>query len=302
MSRVALIAGQGALPNVLADALGRAGRDWFACHLDGFPPEGVGQSRAFRIERLGSLIAALREEGVTEACFAGAIARPPLDPGAVDAATMPLVPRMLQALRAGDDGALRVVIALFEEAGMRVVGADDLAPDLTALPVTGTPSARDRADIARAAEVHAALGAADVGQGCVVAGGRVLAVEAAPGTDWMLAGLVRRPAAPVPAQDGLFGGDLLGGAAEWMSGGAAAVEPSLPAFDRPEGGVFFKAAKAGQDRRIDLPTIGPRTVRLVAAAGLSGLALERGGVLVLEREAVAALLDAHGLFLAPWNR
>jgi DUF1009 family protein len=296
MSRVALIAGQGALPGMLASRLGRQGRNWFACHLAGFAPTGVGQSRAFRLERLGSLLVDLKGQGVEEVVFAGAIRRPALDPGAVDEATAPLVPRMRQALGAGDDGALRVVIALFEEAGMRVLAPQDVAPELAEIPVTGAPGERDLADIARAAEVHAALGTVDVGQGCVVASGQVLAVEAAPGTDWMLASLARRPRAPQPKG----GGDFLGGMADWLSGGGPA-QAGLPEFDRPEGGVFFKAPKAGQDRRIDLPAIGPETVSRCAAAGLAGIALRRDGVLVLEAEQVLARARSAGLFVAAWE-
>ncbi|MGB3556541.1 MAG: UDP-2,3-diacylglucosamine diphosphatase LpxI, partial [Jannaschia sp.] len=191
MSRTALIAGQGALPALLANALGRSGQPWFACHLEGFTPVGVGQSRAFRIERLGTLLADFKADGVDEVCFAGAIARPPLDPARVDEATSPLVPRMVEALRQGDGEALRTVIAIFEEAGFRVVGAQEVEPSLLDLPLHGTPSEADLADIGRAAEVHDALAAVDVGQGCVVAGGQVLAVEATPGTDWMLASLGR---------------------------------------------------------------------------------------------------------------
>ncbi|MDB2407945.1 UDP-2,3-diacylglucosamine diphosphatase LpxI [Jannaschia sp.] len=252
---------------------------------------------------MGSFLAELKEDGVERVCFAGAIARPPLDPSAVDPATMPMVPRILRAIQAGDDGALREVIAVFEEAEMNVVGAQDLAPELLDLPVTGAPSKRDLADITRASAVHEALGAVDIGQGCVVANGQVLAVEALPGTDFMLATLARIPSAPRPSQGGgLFGGDLFGGAADWLSGSDGAPQQRLPDFARPEGGVFFKAAKPGQDRRIDLPTIGPATIRAVAAAGLSGLALEAGGVLVLDAEEVIAQLTATGLFLTAWER
>ncbi|WGH78738.1 LpxI family protein [Jannaschia ovalis] len=295
MSRLALIAGRGGLPRVLANAL--AGQDWFACHLQGFAPEGVGQSRAFRLEHLGSFIADLRDRGVDRACFAGAVSRPKVDPSAIDAATAPLVPRIMQVLGAGDDAALRAVMEIFEEAGIAVLAPQEVAPQLLDLPTQGTPSERDLVDIARAAEVHEGLSALDIGQGCVVAGGQVLAVETLPGTDWMLASLARRPAAP---PRGAGGFDLFGGAADWLSGGGA--QPGLPAFERPEGGVFFKAPKLGQDRRVDLPTIGPETVRRAAAAGLNGIAVEAGGVLVLERDEVAAQLRGAGLFLAAWSR
>lgn len=254
---LALIAGQGGLPRALASGLGA--RDWKAFHLNGFEP-GVHPSQPFRVEQLGSFIAGLKADGMTSVCFAGAIARPRLDPSAIDPATMPLVPRMMQAMQAGDDAALRIVLAFFEEAGLEIVAAQEVLPALLEAPHVGTPSARDRADIVKARAVHSALADLDIGQGCVVAGGQVLAVEATPGTDWMLASL-RTP------------------------------------FARPDGGVFFKACKPRQDRRIDMPTIGPDTVTGAAKAGLSGIALGQGDVLVLEPEAVRARLEETGLFL-----
>lgn len=296
MTRTALIAGRGALPRRVAKGL--AGTDWFACHLDGQVPDGVGQSRGFQLEQLGSFLTGLRDDDVSQVVFAGLIRRPNVDLARVDDATRPLVPRMAQALQEGDDAALRALIALVEQAGLSVVAPQDLDPTLVDLPLAGTPSDRDLADIARAVDVHKALSPLDVGQGVVVAGGQVLAVEAVPGTDFMLATLAKQPPQPPrPAGGSAF--DLFGGAADWLSGGA--VPSGLPPLDTPDGGVFFKAPKVGQDRRIDLPAIGPDTIRRCAAAGLNGLALEQGGVLILEPEDVTAQLRSTGLFLAAWT-
>ena len=70
----------------------------------------------------------------------------------------------------------------------------------------------------------------------------------------------------------------------------------------PDGarGVLFKGPKSGQDRRIDLPAIGPTTVAAAAEAGLAGIAVEAGGVMVLDRAKVVADADAAGLFV--WVR
>lgn len=298
MTRTALIAGRGALPRRIAMAL--AGTDWFACHLEGVVPEGVGQSLGFRLEALGGFIASLKEAGVTQVVFAGDIWRPILDPSKVDAATRPLLPRIMKGLQAGDDAALRAVITTFEEAGLAVIAPSELDPMLTDLPIAGQPTDQDMADIARAVDVHAALSPLDVGQGVVVAQGQVLAIEAAPGTDFMLATLADGPPRPPRPVAGAGGLDLFGGAADWLSGGS--VPSGLPPFEKPPGGVFFKAPKLGQDRRIDLPAIGPDTVRRCAAAGLNGLALEKGGVIVLAPDDVAAQLRSTGLFLAAWSR
>jgi len=161
------------------------------------------------------------------------------------------------------------VIAIFEEAGFTVAGVADVAPDLLPGPgvLAGAPSAADQADAARAAAIVAALGAVDVGQGAVVAQGLCLAVETLPGTDAML--------------------DFV----------AATARRPDPAGAR---GVMFKAAKPGQDRRIDLPTLGLQTLARAHAAGLAGVAFQAGDVIVLDRAAMLAEAERLGLFL--WAR
>ena len=63
------------------------------------------------------------------------------------------------------------------------------------------------------------------------------------------------------------------------------------------GGVLVKVCKPQQDRRADPPVIGPATVAAVAAAGLAGIAVEAGGVLVVDRPEAVRLADEKGLFL-----
>lgn len=259
---LAVIAGQGNLPMILARALPDQPH---VASLEGFEPEGLAPDRRFRIEQLGSLIADFREMGVTEVCFAGAIRRPVLDPSRIDAATMPLVPRMMAALQKGDDGALREVIAIFEDAGIAVRGAHELSPDL--LPQHGVysslrPEDYHETDARRAAETLSGLGPLDIGQSCVVHRGQVLTIEGTFGTDWMLASLENRP-------DG-------------------------------QGGIFYKAAKPGQDRRIDLPAVGPDTVDAAKKAGLDGIVVEEGSVMVLDLAEVEKAADEKGLFV--WVR
>jgi DUF1009 family protein len=259
---LALIAGQGEVPAAVVAALDRPP---LVCALDGFAPDGLDVDIGFRIERLGSLLLDLKGRGVTRVCMVGAIRRPAVDPAAIDAATMPLVPVLMAAIAAGDDGALRAVAGIFEAAGMRIEAAHEIAPALLPEPgclTRAAPAAADRADAARGAEIVAAMGAVDIGQSCVVRAGQALAVEALFGTDWMLDSLRQRP-------DGA-------------------------------GGLLFKAPKPDQDRRVDLPTIGPSTVTGAAAAGLSGIVVESGGVLVLHRDRVVAECDRLGLFL--WLR
>jgi DUF1009 family protein len=69
------------------------------------------------------------------------------------------------------------------------------------------------------------------------------------------------------------------------------------ALRRGQRGVYVKAAKRGQDLRVDMPAIGPDTIEAVAAAGLAGLVIEAGRVMVLERAETLAKAEALSLFL-----
>ncbi len=265
--RTAIIAGSGALPAALAAALTEVP---LVAALDGFAPEGLTADLRFRVERLVPFLRALSRDGIGQVIFAGAVTRPKLDPALLDEGTAALLPRLMAAMAAGDDATLRVVIEIFEEFGFAVVGVEAIAPDLLPMPgvLVGTVTPRDEADAARAAEIVAALGSVDVGQGAVVVQGLCLGVEALPGTDALLAQL---------AEIGALRPDPLGGR-----------------------GVFYKAAKPGQDRRIDLPTIGPDTIRAVAAAGLGGLAFQAGSVICLDLAEMRVLAGKLGVFL--WAR
>ncbi|MHA6262039.1 LpxI family protein [Arenibacterium sp. CAU 1754] len=261
---LALIAGAGDLPRAIVSATDSPP---LICAYDGSGPDDVEVDLTFRLETLGSFLDTLKDRGVETVCFAGAIARPRIDPAAIDAKTLPLVPRFQAALAQGDDGALRVVIDLFQEAGFTVKGAHQIAPDL--LPQEGVlgehePAEADRADTTRGFDILSALSAADIGQACVVKNRQALALEGVFGTDWMLASLQSRP----DASEG--------------------------------GGVLVKAPKTGQDLRIDMPTIGPDTVLAAARADLSGIVIARDGVIVLNRPQVIEECDRLGLFL--WVR
>jgi DUF1009 family protein len=294
---LALIAGTGDLPGVVARRLIDRGDPPLICAMLGFAPTVPdGLTRLdFRIETLGTLLTQLQQRGVNRVCMAGAMRRPVIDPAAIDAATAPLAGRIMAAMGKGDDGTLRALIAIIEQHGFAVVGAADLVPDL--LPAAGVPSRAQpgpahAADAATGADTVAQMGAADLGQACIVRDGEVLAREDDRGTDAMLAGLVPAVAAPGGVFDPLAFAPDLTMAIETLTGGDAAF--------RAAGAILFKAPKPQQDRRADLPTIGPDTARGAVAARLAGLVIEAGGVMVLDLPEVLGILDAQGLFL--WLR
>ena len=264
--RLGIIAGGGALPVQVAAAARAAGRGVFIIGLDGFADPARLAPWPHLMRRLGaaaSIITALRAHGCQDLVMIGPVRRPSLLDLRPDAEAAKLLARIGRAAFAGDDGLLAAVIRVLTEEGFRVIGAQDIMREAVApsgVLTSATPDAQAMADINRGIAVARALGAADVGQGCVVQQGLVLAVEAIEGTDAMLAraGGLRREGA---------------------------------------GGVLVKLLKPSQDTRADLPTIGPQTVRNAAAAGLRGLAFEAKATILAEREACLAAADAAGLFL-----
>lgn len=264
MSRIALIAGEGSLAPAIAAALDQP----LVYALDHLRPEVAAQP--FRLERLVPFLDDLLDQGVTQVVFAGAIRRPRIEPDLFDQRTISIVPKILMGMQSGDDAALRAVLDVFEEAGLAVVSVDQILPGLVPGEgvLAGAPSPQDHKDAARAADIVQGLGALDIGQGAVVAQGLCLGVEALPGTQALLE-FVRLHSGLRPDPAGAKG-------------------------------VLYKAPKPGQDRRIDLPTIGPETVRQAAAAGIGGIAWQAGSVIVLDRHEAIAIAEAAGLFL--WAR
>ncbi|HHX90238.1 MAG TPA: LpxI family protein [Paracoccus sp.] len=266
MSGVAIIAGDGGLPAELAGTLRQSGGEPLVCAPEGVRPDGLAVDLVFRIERLAPFLRHLTDTGIRTVAFAGPVHRMALDPAMFDPETATFVPRLLGAMQGGDDGTLRVVIDLFEEYGLEVQGLATLAPQLLAargVLTSRAPTPAEDTDAARGIEILRALAPVDVGQGCVVAGRLCLAIEALYGTDVMLSQV------------------------------AACRDSRVP----QEGGVFIKRAKTGQDLRIDLPTIGPETIALARSARLSGLCLQAGHVVVLERAETLARADEAGIAL-----
>lgn len=268
---LAIIAGGGSFPAAVAEAIKRHGRRpvMFAVRgwadpkvVERYPHYWIAIGQAGRFFRLANA------EGCREAVFIGTSLRPALTQIRPDWRMLRLMPRIAAAFRGGDDRLLSGIAALFEEEGMRIIGVAEVAPEIV-VPV-GTlgrraPSERDRADIAYGLELIAALGPFDIGQAVVVADRHIVAVEASEGTDNMLLRV-----------------------AQLRSEGR---------LSKPRGmGVLVKAPKPGQDRRFDLPAIGPKTIEHVARAGLGGLAVTAGSAIVAEPNETSAAADHAGIF------
>ncbi|MGE0044799.1 MAG: LpxI family protein [Hyphomonadaceae bacterium] len=269
--KIGIIAGGGDLPLALCEHFAATGQPYWVARVEPFADDALSAhpGESFNIGKMGARIEALRAAGVDALTMVGIVKRADLSQVEFDEHGATLLPKLAAAARSGDDALLRVLVEDLEAAGFTVIGAEEALADLKmGAGALGkhAPNAAHRADIAKAALVADALGSWDVGQAVAVCDGLVLAIEAQEGTDEMLA--------RVAALDGVVRGSR----------------------EAPRG-VLLKRPKTLQERRVDLPTIGTRTVENAATAGLAGIALEAGGALVLRREAVIAKADEFGLFV-----
>ena len=265
-----IIAGQGALPIELAKQQQAAGRTVFIAALqnfadvgvENFPHHYVGLGQVHRIVEL------MRQAGCQELVLLGAVQRPDFAKIKLDKGGLWVVEKLLQKSAAGDNQVLENIIDYFRQHDFKVLGADVFLADFFAPKGLQSKMSHQahKADMARAIEVTRAIGALDIGQGAVVCRKLVLAVEGVEGTDNMLARVAQLPQ--------VFIGS-----------------------DAARAGVFAKLPKPNQDRRVDLPTIGVKTIQQVAAAGLAGMVYEAGGALFIDGDAIRAAADKHGLFL-----
>ncbi len=260
-----IIAGGGDIPGMLVEECRAKGRDVFVLALKGQaeidrlpqPPNAW-----IRFGQAGKGLRLLHEAGVKDLIVIGGVRRPTLlelRPDLRTAAFMLKIGRRFF----GDDSLLSAVARELERDGFRIVPPQELLDDMLSGERLYSKAAPDDAalsDIALGIEAAREIGRRDIGQATIVKQGRILGLEDDQGTDE----LIRRCA---------------------MAGREAS------------GGVLVKVCKPGQERRIDLPAIGLATVEAAAEAGLGGIAVEAGGALIVDVEAVSRAADRLGIFV-----
>jgi DUF1009 family protein len=271
-SPLALICGGGSLPLAVADSITGRGRQVVLFPLYGAAGAQLGSRYPHHwvhVGQLGRFTRMAHAAGCRDVVLIGSLVRPAFWQLRLDWTTVKALPRIAAAYRGGDDHLLSGVVREFERQGFRVLGAHQVAPEiLVPAGVIGSiaPSARERMDIEFGFDYLRAAGGFDVGQAVVVADKRILAVEAAEGTDQMLVRI-----------------------AQLRESGR---------IDVPKGrGVLVKAPKPRQDRRFDLPSIGPKTIEKVVQSGLAGIAVAAGETIIAEPEHLVAAADRAKLFV-----
>ncbi len=265
-----LIAGGGALPAAIAANHINQGGAIFIVMLENEADESL-KAYPHGATALGHLKAAadmLIEAGCEELVIIGSIQRPNIETLDFDEGGNWFLEQVMSGVHAGDDQLLKVLIAYFEMRGLNVQPAHAYLGEQTGKqgPQTSHAHEAHQQDIERGIAVARVTGAEDIGQSVAVARRLVLAIEGPEGTDGMLQRLQN-------------------------------LSPEFTGTADVKAGVLVKLPKPQQDRRVDLPAIGQRTVELAARAHLAGIVYEAGGALFDDFDAVVAQAEAEGLFL-----
>ena len=262
--KLAIVAGGGRLPWLLRESCQLTGREYIFLAVEGevrsncpFVPD-----KWIRLGQWGANLDFLRSKQIKEIVFAGTIKKPNLKELQLDSRGAAFMTR-LGFSWLGADSILSTVLKELESEGFDVISPDSLLTDI--LSKEGAygkvlPSKEDMRDIQRGINVIKKIGELDIGQAVVIQDGIVIGVEAIEGTDEML----RR---------------------------------CKILLDAKKSGVLVKFSKPGQERRIDLPTIGIKTIEIASESGIKGIAIEAGGALVINSKDVSRIADELGLFV-----
>ena len=273
--KIALICGGGVLPKDVAQALLKKQSDFVVIRLAGEAdtdleiPATVEQVTV-GWGQIGRFFRFLEDHKCTHVLAVGGVTkRPDFSSLKLDFGGIKALPEAIATVIGGDDKVLSNVAGIFEKRGYQVIGVLEATPEMSCphgqVSRNGPqPQALD--DIQLATRAAHAAGTLDMGQGAVAADNRVIAMEGPEGTRDML-----QRVATIHKQK----------RARWKAGQ----------------GVLVKRAKPGQDIRFDVPVIGPDTVHQIKAAGLAGIAIEAGHVLLLDREELLRVAEQENIFI-----
>lgn len=270
-SPLGILAGNGSLPLYIAERTVKSGRDVFILGIDSTANPKIENYPHIWLKwgEVDKLFKTLKKQNIKDLLFIGGVSRPEFKDIHFDFGMIRNLPFVFSLTMGGDDSVLTNIVRFVESKGVSIVGAHEVAPELTAdsgILTKKSPTKVDRKDIEKGIKTVLSLGEMDIGQGAVVAREYVLCVEAAEGTDNML--------------------KRAKGLRQWGKG-----------WLNKKNGVLVKLPKPSQELRIDMPTIGPKTIELVADAGLNGIAVVENKVLMSEKQKTIDLANQLGIFI-----
>lgn len=265
IKKLGIIAGKGQLPLELVQHCQARNITPYIVALSGFADEGLVKDQHYiwvKLGQVGKIISFFKSNAVEDLVMIGAVHRPAWTEIRPDLKAVQIISRIGLSVM-GDNSLLVALKKELEREGFCLHGVQRFIPDLlcTKGPIGKYSYTKDHKDSVKLGlSASKTLGELDIGQSVVVQKNIILAVEGVEGTD-------------------------------------ALIQRSAALQKKGQGAILVKTSKPQQDKTLDLPTIGVRTVENAHNAGFSGIILEAGNVLVPDRKAVAECADRYKMFV-----
>jgi len=265
-NKLAIIAGKGDLVQYLINSSLEKNYDLTIISISNPNFKKDHRYKLFHLERISvnKLLNIFKKEKISHICMAGYVERPNSLLEYFNPMSILLLIRFRSILNRGDAALFKLINSYLEKKGFKIVGASEINPEITLTEGVYSRKKIPKKEISNiniASEKVRLLGHNDIGQAAVVSKGRVIALEAAEGTDEMLTRVIK-----------------------------------LNSNQKNKYGIFFKSSQEQQDLRTDMPTIGVQTIRLIIEAKLAGLAITAGDVIVLDFDNIVELVNKNDLF------
>ena len=267
VSTIGIYAGKGVLPLKVAQSIKNSGKDVFIIAIKGLTDKGIEEfpHRWMRFGQIGLAMKMLRNNYCDELVIIGGAHIPNFFLLFPDFSGLKLFFSLFKVRKSGDALIIKTIINYIESIqGIKITGADVFLQDFLMPKGTITNTWLDKkslTDIRLAEETCTQLGIEDKGQACIVANGKVIALEDINGTDYMLYKSFKDRRAQL------------------------------------KGGLLMKILKPIQDPRVDLPTVGINTLKLVKKTGLRGIVLQSEKAFLVDKEKMIDFANKENLFI-----
>ena len=219
-------------------------------------------SHSISIGQFGKIIKILKDNNCKKVLFAGKVTKPNFSKLKLDLKGIYYIPRIIKASKLGDAAILKEIIKILSQQSIKTISSISFNPELSLKRGNyskTTPNKKDKKDIIKAISTLNKLGKYNYSQGTVVRNKKVIAIEGKGGTEKML--------------------------------------KKCKSKKFKNNGVLVKFPKNGQDYRVDLPTVGLRTLKQCKTAGLKGIILKSKKNIFLEKNKCIAFANKNKMFV-----
>tara|TARA_B100002051_G_C16688145_1_gene613838 strand:+ start:715 stop:1509 length:795 start_codon:yes stop_codon:yes gene_type:complete len=220
------------------------------------------QSYGVSIGQFGKIIKILKKNKCSKVLFAGRVKKPNFTKLKLDLKGIYYIPRIIKSSKLGDAAILKEIINILSQEKIRTVSSLTFNSELTLKKGNYSktkPNKEDKADIKKGITILNRLGKYTFSQGTVVRNKRVIAIEGKGGTQKML--------------------------------------KKCKSKKIKNQGILVKFPKKKQDLRIDLPTVGLKTLKQCKLAGLKGIVLKSKQNIFLERKKCISFANKNKMFI-----